>query len=67
MRDSIRAHPFRWFYAIAFGLAFSAEHSQVMICGNPAMVKETQLTLLDLGLAKNLRRAPGNISVENYW
>jgi len=39
----------------------------VMICGNPAMVKETQQTLLGLGLAKNLRRAPGNISMENYW
>ncbi|WP_323889395.1 ferredoxin--NADP reductase [Aeromonas caviae] len=49
------------------GLSFSPELSQVMICGNPAMVKETQQTLLGLGLAKNLRRAPGNISMENYW
>jgi ferredoxin--NADP+ reductase len=49
------------------GLDFSAESSQVLICGNPAMVKETQQTLLALGLAKNLRRAPGNISAENYW
>lgn len=49
------------------GLAFSSEQSQVLICGNPAMVKETQQTLLELGLAKNLRRAPGNISAENYW
>ncbi len=49
------------------GLEFSPERSQVLICGNPEMVKETQQTLLALGLAKNLRRAPGNISVENYW
>ncbi|MEL3923867.1 ferredoxin--NADP reductase [Aeromonas enteropelogenes] len=49
------------------GLDFSPEFSQVLICGNPAMVKETQKTLLGLGLAKNLRRAPGNISAENYW
>ena len=49
------------------GLGLSAESSQVLICGNPAMVKETQQTLLALGLAKNLRRAPGNISAENYW
>lgn len=49
------------------GLEFAPEHSQVMICGNPAMVKETQQALLALGLAKNLRRAPGNISAENYW
>ncbi|MEG0009146.1 MAG: ferredoxin--NADP reductase [Aeromonas sp.] len=49
------------------GLEFAAEHSQVMICGNPAMVKETQQALLALGLAKNLRRTPGNVSAENYW
>jgi ferredoxin--NADP+ reductase len=49
------------------GLEFSPELSQVLICGNPEMVKETQQTLLALGLAKNLRRAPGNISAENYW
>ncbi|MFM4939133.1 ferredoxin--NADP reductase [Aeromonas enteropelogenes] len=49
------------------GLDFSPEFSQVLICGNPAMVKETQQTLLGLGLAKNLRRTPGNISAENYW
>ncbi|MCX9105274.1 ferredoxin--NADP reductase [Aeromonas veronii] len=49
------------------GVEFSPELSQVLICGNPEMVKETQQTLLVLGLAKNLRRAPGNISAENYW
>lgn len=49
------------------GLEFSPELSQVLICGNPEMVKDTQQTLLALGLAKNLRRAPGNISAENYW
>lgn len=49
------------------GLEFSPELSQVLICGNPEMVKETQQTLLALGLAKNLRRTPGNISAENYW
>ena len=49
------------------GLTFSPEQSQGLICGNPAMVKETQQTLIGMGLAKNLRRSPGNISVENYW
>ena len=49
------------------GLACSPEQSQVLIWGNPAMGEETQQTLLELGLAKNLRRAPGNISAENYW
>lgn len=49
------------------GLTLSAEHSQVMICGNPGMVAECQTLLLERGLAKNLRRAPGNITVEKYW
>lgn len=43
------------------------ESSQVMICGNPAMVKETKDVLLGQGFTKNLRRVPGNITVENYW
>ncbi|NRA71545.1 MAG: ferredoxin--NADP reductase [Gammaproteobacteria bacterium] len=41
--------------------------SQVMICGNPEMVRATTEMLLSLGFSKNLRRAPGNITVENYW
>jgi len=43
------------------------ENSQVMICGNPGMITESQNALLDLGLTKNLRRAPGQITVEKYW
>lgn len=49
------------------GLTFSPKHSQVMICGNPEMVKATQQALIAQGLAKNLRRTPGQISSENYW
>ncbi len=41
--------------------------SQVMLCGNPDMIKDTKTTLESLGLKKNLRRAPGNITVEQYW
>lgn len=41
--------------------------SQVMLCGNPDMIKDTKATLESLGLTKNLRRAPGNITVEQYW
>jgi hypothetical protein len=48
----------RWQLAGEGGAELLPELSQVMICGNPAMVKETQQTLLGLGLAKNLRRAP---------
>ncbi len=41
--------------------------SQVMLCGNPDMVKYVRETLQERGLKKNLRRTPGSISTENYW
>ena len=51
----------------AAGLKISATDSQVMICGNPGMITDAQQILLDKGLSKNLRRAPGQITVEKYW
>ncbi|WP_434940066.1 ferredoxin--NADP reductase [Shewanella sp. HL-SH8] len=48
-------------------LTINAEDSQVMICGNPGMISDAQTALLELGLTKNLRRAPGQITVEKYW
>lgn len=49
------------------GLEIEAASSQVMICGNPDMVKATSATLYARGLARNRRREPGHVSVENYW
>ena len=49
------------------GIAISFEHSQVMICGNPDMVKDTRAVLEGRGLKLNMRKEPGQISVENYW
>jgi ferredoxin/flavodoxin---NADP+ reductase len=49
------------------GIAISSEHSQVMICGNPDMVKDTRAVLEGRGLKLNTRKEPGQISVENYW
>ncbi len=37
------------------------------LCGNPAMVHDTQDVLLKLGFEKHLRRSPGHFSFENYW
>lgn len=51
----------------AAGLALSSDYSQVMICGNPMMVKDTLHALERKGLRKNLRREPGQITMENYW
>jgi ferredoxin--NADP+ reductase len=45
----------------------NAEEAQVMICGNPAMVKDTSNVLLARGMKKNTRKEKGHISTENYW
>jgi len=49
------------------GIPLTAQASQVMICGNPDMVRDTRLVLERRGLKKNKRREPGQITVENYW
>lgn len=41
--------------------------AQVMICGNPDMIQASREQLAQLGLAKNTRRKPGNVTFENYW
>jgi len=41
--------------------------SQVMLCGNPDMLKDTTAALLERGLRKNRRRTPGQITVESFW
>jgi ferredoxin--NADP+ reductase len=51
----------------AAGAVLSAERSQVMICGNPDMVKDTSAALARRGMKKHRRRDPGHITVENYW
>ena len=43
------------------------QDSQVMICGNPDMVKDSTIALEQKGLRKNRRRTPGHITVERYW
>ncbi len=49
------------------GLEIDREHSQVMICGNPDMVRDTQSVLKARGLQRNRRGHAGQIAVENYW
>jgi ferredoxin--NADP+ reductase len=48
-------------------MELAPEKSQIMICGNPDMVKDTTDTLLAMGFRKNRRKEPGHITVENYW
>ncbi len=48
-------------------LTIGPGHSQVMLCGNPEMVRDTQSVLKGRGLRRNRRGQPGQITVENYW
>jgi ferredoxin--NADP+ reductase len=50
----------------AAGAQLSAQ-SQVMLCGNPAMLKDAQAALVARGLRKHRRRSPGQITVESFW
>ncbi len=43
------------------------DRAQIMLCGNPAMIKDSLKILADKGLNKNLRRKPGQVTVEQYW
>ena len=51
----------------AAGLPLSPANSQVLLCGNPDMLKDTTAVLMERGLRKHRRRAPGHITVESFW
>ena len=51
--------------ARTLNLAFTPEHTRFMICGNPAMVKDTFQALLDMGFAMHRNRLAGQIIMEN--
>jgi ferredoxin/flavodoxin---NADP+ reductase len=51
----------------AAGVALSPQGSQVLLCGNPDMLKDASAALVERGLRKHRRRAPGHISVESFW
>lgn len=48
-------------------LALSAESSQVLLCGNPEMLKDTSAALAERGMRKHRRRAPGHVTSESFW
>jgi ferredoxin--NADP+ reductase len=50
----------------AAGLALD-QHSHVMLCGNPDMLKDAAAVLAERGMRKHRRRAPGHITVESFW
>jgi ferredoxin--NADP+ reductase len=49
------------------GIAMLPENSHVMLCGNPAMVDDTQKVLATRGMRRHRRREPGHVTLETYW
>jgi ferredoxin--NADP+ reductase len=49
------------------GVALTAEHSRVMLCGNPQMIDETRKLLKQRDMHLSLSRRPGQVAVETYW
>lgn len=49
------------------GIALTAQNSHAMLCGNPAMVDDTQLALVHRGMRRHRRKEPGHITIETYW
>lgn len=41
--------------------------SHFMLCGNPQMLRDTAAALVERGLRKHRRRAPGHVTVESFW
>ena len=48
-------------------IQMNPNNTHVMICGNPAMSKDTTVELKKIGLKKHRRSSPGHITTENYW
>ncbi len=51
----------------AAGVALDPGHSQVMLCGNPAMLDDMRERLLARGLQLHRPHRPGQIHLEKYW
>lgn len=49
------------------GVTLSPEGAHAMLCGNPAMVDDTQVTLAARGMRRHRRKEPGHVTVETYW
>lgn len=49
------------------GLTMDPADSHIMLCGNPAMLKDVQEVMATRGMKRNRRRDPGHITTENYW
>lgn len=51
----------------AAGALLEQQRSHVLLCGNPAMIRESISVLETRGFKRNRRREPGHITMEKYW
>jgi len=51
----------------AAGAPIAPDRSQVMLCGNPDMLRDMTAALAARGLKKHRRRSPGQITQESFW
>ncbi|QDU84590.1 Ferredoxin--NADP reductase [Planctomycetes bacterium Pla163] len=49
------------------GFALDPARSQIMLCGNPAMVDELEASFAERGFKKHRPRDPGQVHLERYW
>ncbi len=56
----------RWLEENA-GLAPSAQHTHVFLCGNPSMIEDMVAVLERDGFREHKKKQPGQIHAERYW
>lgn len=49
------------------GCDLTPESSQILLCGNPEMIKQTTAMLEEQGFLQNRAKSPGQITFERYW
>ncbi|MEO8738943.1 MAG: ferredoxin--NADP reductase [Casimicrobiaceae bacterium] len=49
------------------GVPLTADNAHAMLCGNPDMVRDTQVVLASRGMRRHRRREPGHVTLETYW
>ncbi|MEP0847156.1 MAG: ferredoxin--NADP reductase [Phycisphaerae bacterium] len=49
------------------GVSLSPDRCHVMLCGNPAMIRDVEMLLAPLGFRAHTTREAGNLHYERYW
>ncbi|MEZ5065643.1 MAG: ferredoxin--NADP reductase [bacterium] len=49
------------------GVPLTPETSQILLCGNPEMIKQVSAMLQERGFRNNSPKNPGHITFERYW